>query len=139
MTTLVDDRALSEILRGERRIDGSVFTTGLWYLRLCQAVLTTNSPVQGSLSRPIAVLPPSVQQAAFAALMSLPEDIGLLSLRELGPTMAELRSKYRLNLLSSEVLAAAKHLNASVLLTTRSPHLEDALAAENLELIRTER
>ena len=139
MTTLVDDRALSEILRGERRIDGSVFTTGLWYLRLCQAVLTTNSPVQGSLSRPIAVLPPSVQQAAFAALMSLPEDIGLLSLRELGPTMAELRSKYRLNLLSSEVLAAAKHLNASVLLTTRSPHLEDALAAENLELNRTER
>lgn len=139
MTTLVDDRALSEILRGERRIDGSVFTTGLWYLRLCQAVLTTNSPVQGSLSRPIAVLPPSVQQAAIAALMSLPEDIGLLSLRELGPTMAELRSKYRLNLLSSEVLAAAKHLNASVLLTTRSPHLEDALAAENLELIRTER
>lgn len=139
MTTLVDDRALSEILRGERRIDGSVFTTGLWYLRLCQAVLTTNSPVQGSLSRPIAVLPPSVQQAAFAALMSLPEDIGLLSLRELGPTMAELRRKYRLNLLSSEVLAAAKHLNASVLLTTRSPHLEDALAAENLELIRTER
>ena len=139
MTTLVDDRALSEILRGERRIDGSVFTTGLWYLRLCQAVLTTNSPVQGSLSRPIAVLPPSVQQAAFAALMSLPEDIGLLSLRELGPTMAELLSKYRLNLLSSEVLAAAKHLNASVLLTTRSPHLEDALAAENLELIRTER
>ena len=138
MTTLVDDRALSEILRGERRIDGSVFTTGLWYLRLCQAVLTTNSPVQGSLSRPIAVLPPSVQQAAIAALMSLPEDIGLLSLRELGPTMAELRSKYRLNLLSSEVLAAAKHLNASVLLTTRSPHLEDALAAENLELIRTE-
>ena len=98
MTTLVDDRALSEILRGERRIDGSVFTTGLWYLRLCQAVLTTNSPVQGSLSRPIAVLPPSVQQAAFAALMSLPEDIGLLSLRELGPTMAELRRKYRLNL-----------------------------------------
>ena len=138
MTTLVDDRALSEILRGERRIDGSVFTTGLWYLRLCQAVLTTNSPVQGSLSRPIAVLPPSVQQAAIAALMSLPEDIGLLSLRELGPTMAELRRKYRLNLLSSEVLAAAKHLNASVLLTTRSPHLEDALAAENLELIRTE-
>ena len=138
MTTLVDDRALSEILRGERRIDGSVFTTGLWYLRLCQAVLTTNSPVQGSLWRPIAVLPPSVQQAAIAALMSLPEDIGLLSLRELGPTMAELRSKYRLNLLSSEVLAAAKHLNASVLLTTRSPHLEDALAAENLELIRTE-
>ncbi len=139
MTTLVDDRALSEILRGERRIDGSVFTTGLWYLRLCQAVLTTNSPVQGSLSRPIAVLPPSVQQAAIAALMSLPEDIGLLSLRELGPTMAELRRKYRLNLLSSEVLAAAKHLNASVLLTTRSPHLEDALAAENLELIGTER
>ena len=139
MTTLVDDRALSEILRGERRIDGSVFTTGLWYLRLCQAVLTTNSPVQGSLSRPIAVLPPSVQQAAIAALVSLPEDIGLLSLRELGPTMAELRRKYRLNLLSSEVLAAAKHLNASVLLTTRSPHLEDALAAENLELIGTER
>lgn len=132
MTTLVDDRALSEILRGTRTIDDAVYTTGLWYVRLCQAVLTANRPDSGALSSPIAALPPSVQQAAIRAIIHLPDAIGVLSLRELAPTIAELRSRHQLNLLSIEALAAAKTLGANVLLTTPSPKLEEALRAEGL-------
>jgi len=133
MTTLVDDRALSEILRGEREVEGPTYTTGLWYLRLCQAVFAKRSG-NGVLSGPIAALPEQAQTAAMAALISLPDDVGLLSLRELAPTIASLRNRHRLNLLSIEALAAAKTLDARVLLTTSSPLLEEALAAENLSL-----
>ena len=133
MITLVDDRALSELLRGERTIEGDVYTTGLWYTRLCQAVLTAN-PVGGQLSGPIAALPEPARIAAIRALMSLPDNIGLLSLRTLGPVIAQLRRKHQLNLLSIEALAAAKHLNAQVVLTTHSPRLEEALEAEGMRL-----
>lgn len=132
MTTLVDDRALSEILQGKRKVEGSVYTTGLWYVRLCQAVLTANRPGTGALSGPIAALPPQAQRSAIHALIHLPDEIGILSLRELGPTIAELRSRHQLNLLSIEALAAAKTLTARVLLTTPSPKLEQALRAEAL-------
>lgn len=133
MITLVDDRALSELLRGERQVEGEVYTTGLWYVRLCQAVLAAN-PVDGQLSGPIAALPEPARQAAIRALISLPEDIGLLSLRDLAPTIAELRSQYRLNLLAIEALAVARTLDAQVLLATSSPLLEEAIKAEGLEL-----
>ena len=132
MTTLIDDRALSELLQSKRTIDGPVYITGLWYVRLCQAVLTANRPNTGSLSGPIAALPAQAQQAAISSLIHLPDSIGMLSLRDLGPTIAELRDRHQLNLLSIEALAAAKILDATVLLTTPSPRLEAALHAEGL-------
>lgn len=110
-----------------------MYTTGLWYVRLCQAVLAAN-PRGGQLSGPIAALPPATQLAAINALIALPENIGLLSLRTLGSVIAEMRSRHQLNLLSVEALAAARTLDADVLLSTRSPQLEHALAAEGLRL-----
>ncbi len=136
MITLVDDRALSELLQGKRTFEGTVYCTGLWYVRLCQAVLTTNRSDTGSLSGPIAALPPRARQAAIRALVHLPDDVGVLSLRELGPTIAELRDRHQLNLLSIEALAAAKTLGANVLLTTPSPRLEEAIQTEGLTLVR---
>lgn len=133
MITLVDDRALSEMLRDERAVEGEIYTTGLWYVRLCQAVLAAN-PRGGQLSGPIAALPPAAQVAAINALVALPENIGLVSLRTLGPVIAEMRSRHQLNLLSVEALAAARTLDADVLLTTPSPRLEQALQAEGLRL-----
>lgn len=130
--TLVDDRTLSEILRGVRRIDGAVYTTGFWYVRLCQAVLSSNRPPTGQLSKPIASLPPSARAAAIRALLQLPDNIGMLSLRQLGPTIAELRELHRLNLLGIEALAAAKTTNATVLLSAASPQLEAALRSEGI-------
>ncbi len=130
---LIDDGRLSAHLRGESlSLDGDVYTTGLWYVRLCQAVLTPGRAVGGQLSAPIARLPPTHRAAAMRALFSMPDDVGLLSLRELGPVIAELRARHQLNLLGIEALAAAATLDATVILSAPSPRLEDALTAEGL-------
>jgi hypothetical protein len=52
-------------------------------------------------------------------VLELPADIGLLSLRELGPTIAQLRQHHQLNILSTEAVAAATSLQANVPLTPR--------------------
>jgi len=134
-TTIVDDRALSEILQGVRSVEGEIYTTGLWYVRLCQAVLAANRPPNGQLSGPIASLPEPAQRAAIEALVVLPETVGLLSLRDLAPTIAELRNRHQLNLISIEAVAAARVLKAQVLLTTESPRLEQALDAEGISVV----
>ena len=137
MTLLIDDRTLSACLQGDRpTADSALFTTGLWYVRLCQAVFTPGRPAEGQLSKPIASLPPSKRAAALRALLNLPDDIGLLSMRELGPTIAELRGRHTLNLLAIEALAAASLLQATVVLSVPSPGLEQALADEGLSWSR---
>ena len=136
MTQLVDDRVLSGMLRGDSppHPGEPVYTTGYWYVRLCQAALS--STVKGSLSGLFADLPPSLLPRAVQALLELPEEIGLLSLRTLAPIIGRLRSNHpKLNLLSLEALAAALYLNADVYLLTRSPPLEEALAAEGRRAI----
>lgn len=138
MTLLIDDTHLSSVLRGEPfETDEPLFTTGLWYLRLCQAVLTANRPTTGRLAAPIVSLPASQQMAAIKALVELPDQIGLLSLREVGPTMAEFRGRHQLNLLGLEALAAARVLDASVILSADSPLLEASLDLERISWERT--
>ena len=81
---LIDDQVLGAVLRGStprslRRAD--LATTGYWYVRLCQAVLgTADRP--GVLSGPFIELPGGLRERAIAAVLELPEDIELLSLRE---------------------------------------------------------
>lgn len=134
MTLLVDDQLLSVVLRGEElpeslRAEEFVFTTGHWYVRLCQAASGVSGR-SGVLSGPFAALPPGRRDEALSALLQLPEEIGLVSLRDLGPIIAPLRSRHRLNILAIEALAAAVHLGAFVALSARSPGLERALDAE---------
>jgi hypothetical protein len=134
VTLVIDDQLLSIVLRGERlpgQLDSSrpIFTTGYWYVRLCQAGLgVVDRP--GALSGPFEALPPDRRERARAAVLELPEEIGLISLRELGPVIAQLRARHQLNILSIEAVAAAVHLDAAVALSTSSPRLEAALAAE---------
>ena len=64
------------------------------------------------------------------ALLELPDSIGLLSLRELGPLIGRHRGRHDLNILGMEALAAAVHLEADVYLSAASPRLETALRAE---------
>ena len=131
MTQLVDDRVLSALLQGGAppQPEQPVYTTGCWYVRLCQAALS--STVSGTLSSSFAELPPKLVPRALHSLLELPEEIGLVSLQTLAPLIGRLRSRHRqLNLLSIEALAAALHLNAQVYLLTPSPPLQDALAAE---------
>jgi len=130
---LVDDRQLGAILRGEHAPDpeADVFTTGYWYVRLCQAVLAAASR-PGKLSGPFVNLPEPTRSRAIDALLVLPVDIGLVSLRDLGPVIGRLRARHQLNILGMEALAAARHLDAHVYLSSTSPKLEAAIAAEDL-------
>ena len=133
---LVDDQLLGAYLRGRPPrflASKQLYTTGYWYIRLCQAVLGTREWA-GVLSRPFVGLPADLRDRAFAAVLELPAEVGLLSLRQLGPRIAQLRDDNPLNILGLEALAAATHLQASVYLSAPSPKLEQALRASNLKV-----
>jgi hypothetical protein len=129
---LIDDQVLGAVLRGStpralRRFE--LATTGYWYVRLCQAVLSATDR-SGVLSGPFAELPDGLRDRAVAAVLELPEDIELVSLRELGPDIGRLRRHHSLNILAMEALAAAIYLEAEVVLAASSPRLQTALSAE---------
>lgn len=96
----------------------TTWTTGSWYHRLCRALVA--NPLRGVLSRRLEALDPVITSRGVAAIVELPPEIGMLSMRDLGWPMAELlRSGTRLNLLSLEALAAAEHLGAEICLAAR--------------------
>ena len=64
------------------------------------------------------------------SLLELPDEIGLVSLRELAPVIGQLRVRHDLNVLGMEVLAAAVSLEADVYLSAPSPRLENSLLGE---------
>jgi hypothetical protein len=116
LTVLVDDQTVSGLLRQEVGWpDDDVFTTGSWYLRLCQAVVRGAG---GALSGPLLSLPPSRRESALRAVLELPEQIQMLSWREVAPTMASQLGGpgQGLNLLSREALAVASMLRAEVIM-----------------------
>jgi hypothetical protein len=132
VTQLIDDQLLGAVLRGSPppQRDVPLYTTGYFYVRLCQAVLAS-STAAGVLSSPFNSLPHELRERATSALLELPEDIGLVSLRELGPVIGQLRVRHDLNILGMEVLAAAVCLEADVYLSASSPRLEEALRRES--------
>ena len=135
MTQIVDDQLLGELLRGGHppRPTEAVHTTGYWYVRLCQAVLGASERT-GARSQPFAGQAPGIREPAIRRLLELPDEIGLVSLRTLGPLIARQRRRHRLNAPGIEALAAAAHLGADVFLSVPSPRLEDALRAEGLRV-----
>ena len=138
---LIDDQHLGQVLRGrtpESLASHDLYTTGLWYVRLCQAVLDDDERT-GVLSRPFAELSPELRASAVNAVLELPPDIGLLSLRDLAPTIATLRQRHQLNILGIEALAAATQLRAQVFISAPSPLLEAALAREGIKAKVTRR
>ena len=131
MIQLLDDQLLGQVLRGADppRPGLEVYTTGYWYVRLCQAVLGASERA-GVLSGPFASLPDAARGRAIEGLLSLPPSIRLLSLRDLGPLIGQLRARHNLNILGMEVVAAASRLEAEVFLSAPSPRLLAALMAE---------
>jgi hypothetical protein len=135
VTLLVDDQVLAAHLRGRSVVssgDEAVFTTGYWYVRLCLAV---SRRAGGVLSGQVAALPPDRRSAAVSAVLELPAEIGLLSLRQLGPLIGELASRHApMNVLSREALAAAVQLAATVVVAegNENPPLLSALESERL-------
>jgi hypothetical protein len=133
---LIDDQLLGLVLRNKTpRILAAktLFTTGYWYVRLCQAVLNAQDRT-GVLSRPFVELPTQLRDRAIHAVLELPTEIGMVSLRELGPIIARLRQHHQLNILNIEALAAARHLNATVFVSAPSPLLQNALAQERVKV-----
>lgn len=119
MTLLIDDHlllatlcerapaALDRLRRGRR-----VFTTGLWYHRLCRAL--ASGSVTGTFSSRLGELPADSARRVIAAAVELPRSIGLVSFRDLGWPMADLLQSQRLNLVTLEATAAARHLQATI-------------------------
>ena len=88
MTVLIDDhvlgRALTETLTDadlDAIDEDKISTTGCWYYRLCHAVRSTR--ITGSLSAPFANLPADLRDRSVATLLHLPDEIALVSLRDL--------------------------------------------------------
>jgi hypothetical protein len=131
VTQLVDDRLLITVLGGgdPPQPFEAVWTTGYWYVRLCRAVLGSTGP-SGVLSTSFAAVSEALHAQALRALLELPENVGLVSLRTLGPLIGRLSRRHRLNALGIEVLAAAVHLEADVYLSAPAPRLQEALLAE---------
>jgi hypothetical protein len=136
---LVDDRLLLSILIDDRSAElkavmkrRPVYTTGHWYYRLCHAIRSTE--ITGALSGALQRAPLDIQQRVTQSLIRLPEDVGLVSFRDLAPTMASLSLIHRLNVLSLEALAAAIQLPAEVLISSTgvNPTLMTALELERV-------
>ncbi len=133
---LIDDQLLGLVLRGSTPralADKELFTTGYWYVRLCQAVLNHDERT-GALSRPFATLPTDLRERAINAVLELPADVGLISLRDLAPTIGQLRQRHSLNVLGIEALAAATQLRAHVFLSAPSPLLQQACKDERIKV-----
>jgi hypothetical protein len=135
MDVIVDDHLLLQVLLGEeppdlRKPGGRIFTTGLWYHRLCRAV--SNEVVTGAMSRRLGRANFALAASAIRAITALPSTIGLISLRDLAwPTAQLLQGGVRLNLLSLEALAAAEHHGAELCLAEadENPQLLASAAA----------
>ncbi len=101
---IVDDHLLLKVLLDDepsalRPASGRLFTTGLWYHRLCRAL--ADRTVRGAMSRSLGDAAPQFAAGAITAVTTLPESIGLASLRELSWPMAELGAGgARLNLMT---------------------------------------
>jgi len=129
LSVLVDDQTLSGLLREAIGWpDDEVFTTGHWYLRLCQAVVRGAG---GALSGPLLSLPASQRERAVRAVLELPDRVQMLSWRVVAPVMANqlVGPGHGLNLLSREALAAASLLEAEVIMAPGNDNrlLRDAL------------
>jgi hypothetical protein len=139
---VVDDTLLFRILTGDepdslRPQGGRLATTGVYYHRLCRALVERQ--VLGAMSRELAGLEPELARAAVDAVTTLPGRVTLVSLRTLAMPMARLvEMGARLNLLALEALAAAEHLDAELCMAARdvNPRLV-AAAKERDVLVRT--
>ena len=143
MDVVIDDRLLLAVLlrrepeglAGLRR-HGALFTTGLWYHRLCRAV--AGRRVVGRLTGTLAEAPPEAAEAVLASVTELPPTIGLLSLRDLAWPMGRMVQGHRLNLMALEALCAASRVGAAICVEERndSPGLAQAASEMGVTLIR---
>ncbi|MBK5221889.1 MAG: hypothetical protein JJE52_03235 [Acidimicrobiia bacterium] len=133
---LVDDHLLLRTLLDDepsslRPPDTTIATTGLWYHRLCRAL--ADEAVVGSMSRMLGTVDDEIAASVVGAVIELPADIQLVSLRTLAwPMGALVQAGARLNLLSLEALVAATHLSAEICLAEADDNAPLRTAAHDL-------
>lgn len=139
---LLDDHLLRDWLAGpdpalRRTIARSeLATTNLWYARLCKsAVSHGGGALLGSWS-------PAERDVVIAGLVALPETISVVPLIALAWRMGQLAHDHvGLSTLGSEAVAAAEHLSARVLVSSRDdgPGIRAVCAARKIRYQALER
>ncbi len=142
-SVVVDDHLLRDILAGERTSDlgglapDGVATTGLWLFRLCSSL--ADPEVAGKLAAPVAGLPLDIQDRFLAQITALPDEIEVVSMRDLSWSMAQLQHRHRsegrgMSALMVEALAAAHQLGAGIAVSTHDvgPNLRDSATADGI-------
>ncbi len=88
--------------------------------------------IVGSMSKRLGAVDDDVAAGVLASVIELPETVELVSLRMLGWPMAELiHAGARLDLLSLEALAAARHLAAGICLAVQDDNEPLRVAASS--------
>lgn len=115
-------------------------TTGLWLFRLCSSL--ADSTVAGKLSAPVSALPADVIARFRAQLTTVPEEIEVLSMRQLSWSMATLQRRHRdagctMSAAMVEALASAHHLDAGIAVSKDDigPTLRAAAEADGIEFL----
>jgi hypothetical protein len=145
-SVVIDDHILRDILTGERPpdLDGvapdGVATTGLWLFRLCSSL--ADPTVAGKLSAPVSALPADANARFRAQLTALPDEIEVLSMRQLSWSMATLQQRHRdagraMSAAMVEALAAAHHMEAGIAVSKHDvgPSLRAAAGADGIAFL----
>jgi hypothetical protein len=145
-SVVIDDHILRDILTGERPpdLDGvapdGVATTGLWLFRLCSSL--ADPTVAGKLSAPVSALPADANARFRAQLTALPDEIEVLSMRQLSWSMATLQQRQRdagraMSAAMVEALAAAHHMEAGIAVSKHDigPSLRAAAGADGIAFL----
>lgn len=132
MNIVLDDHLLREVLMEREpswirrlRRGGQLSTTGSWYYRICRAL--HDPDLAGSLTGPIAALPPDLRGGVIERVATLPVSIQLVSMRDLAWSASDLGRQYGLNLLAAEALGAAVLSGSAI--ATAAPNLPPRLSA----------
>lgn len=145
-SVVIDDHILRDILTGERPPDlggvapNGVATTGLWLFRLCSSM--ADPTVAGKLSAPVSALPADAIDRFRAQLTTLPDEIEVLSMRQLSWSMATLQQRHRdagrsMSAAMVEALASAHHLDAGIAVSEHDigPSLRAAAEADGIAFL----
>lgn len=118
---LVDDHLTLLVVTGvlePGQVGDDVATTSLWYLRLVAAATAPPRPVggPGQLRRLLDEVPDRGRDAAMARILDPPSDlIEVLHPMRFAVEMARMHRERKVNLLGAEMLGAAEHCGASIL------------------------
>ena len=142
VAVVIDDHLLRDVLTGNRPADlggipTALATTGLWLFRLSSAWAAPG--VVGKLTAPVAALSPEQQEIFCARLVTLPDEIEVLPLRQLAWPMALLQRRHRdeghpLSAAMAEALAAAHALGGTIAVSIRDvgPNLKAAAERDGI-------